>query len=86
MRDIPTLCWRLFGAVTFFFMLSPLLILVLFAFSDKSLLTFPIPGLTVDWFVKTFARPDFWVAFQNSMVIVVSVGVASTIIGSMVFG
>lgn len=83
MRDIPTLCWRLFGAVTFFFMLSPLGILLLFAFSDKKLLAFPISGLTVDWFVKIFGRPEFWAAFQNSMIIVISVGAASTIIGIM---
>lgn len=83
MTDTATILWRIFGAVTTIFMLSPLLILVLFAFSDKSLLSFPIPGLTLDWFSKVFATPQFWAAFENSMIVTATVGFASTVIGTM---
>lgn len=83
MSDLPTLFWRLSAGVIVLFMVSPLLILILFAFSDKSLLAFPIPGLTFDWFTRLFARPQYWAAFQNSLIITATVGAVSTLIGMM---
>ena len=83
MSDAPTVFWRLSAGVIALFMISPLLILILFAFSDKSLLAFPIPGLTIDWFTKLLATPQFWAAFQNSLVITATVGAVSTVIGTM---
>ena len=47
------------------------------------LLTFPITGLTIDWFVKVFERRQFWAAFDNSLIITGTVGVVSAIIGTM---
>ena len=64
-------------------MLSPLVLLVLFAFSDKQLLTFPITGLTTEWFVKVYENPKFWIAFEKSMIVTGTVGLVSTVIGTM---
>ena len=79
MSDAPTAMWRALGGVIVVFMLSPLLLLVLFAFSDKTLLSFPITGLTLDWFIKIFNTAKFWAAFDNSMIVTGTVGLVSTV-------
>lgn len=83
MSDAPTTIWRLVGGMIVVFMLSPLVLLVLFAFSDKTLLSFPISGLTLDWFIKIFNTAKFWAAFNNSMIVTGIVGLVSTVIGTM---
>ena len=83
MMDVAMVLLRIFGVTTFLFMLSPLAILIIFAFSDKSVLSFPMSGLTFDWFIKVFSRPQFWTAFENSMIVTATVGFASTTIGTL---
>jgi len=83
MTDVPTLLWRLFTAATVVFMISPLIILVLFCFSENSLLIFPIKGLTIDWFLAVFDRSQFWAALENSLIVTGTVGVVSTTVGTM---
>lgn len=65
------------------FMLAPLIILLLFCFSERSLVTFPITGLTLEWFVKLFHRAPFWDALNNSLIVTCSVGVFSTTTGTL---
>jgi spermidine/putrescine transport system permease protein len=81
--DRSTILWRAAAAAVAVFMVFPLLLLVLFAFSDKSLLSFPITGVTLDWFRALFNSPIFWVAFENSMIVTGTAGVVSTIVGTM---
>lgn len=83
MSGTGTLFWRIGGGLIVVFMLSPLLLLALFAFSDSSLVSFPITGLTLDWFVKLYSTPKFWAALQNSLIITGIVGAVSTVIGTM---
>jgi len=83
MIDVQTILWRIFGGVVAVFMVSPLLILILFCFSESSLVTFPITGFTFDWFVKLFQKPAFWVALQNSLIVTGTVGLTSTVFGTM---
>ena len=83
MIDLPTILWRLFGSIVTVFMLAPLLILILFCFSERSLVTFPITGLTLEWFAKLFDRPAFWDALKNSSIVTSTVGIVSTLIGTM---
>lgn len=75
--------WFVFGAAAVFFMLSPLLLLVLFSFGRNSLASFPMRGVTLDWYRALFASRDFWVAFQNSVVVSLSVGVTSVLVGML---
>ena len=75
--------WYAFAGLTVTFMLSPLVILVLFCFSEGALLSFPITGLTFHWFEALFAREQFWGALENSLIVTGSVGVVSTVVGTM---
>lgn len=83
MSDVRTILWRLSAAAIVVFMLTPLLLLVLFAFSEKTLLSFPITGLTFDWFAVVFDNAKFWAAFENSLIVTGTVGVVSTVVGTM---
>ncbi len=83
MTDVPTILWRIFAAMAAIFMLSPLFILILFCFSERSLVMFPITGMTLDWFAELFARKGFWIAFENSLIVTGTVGIVSTTVGTM---
>jgi spermidine/putrescine transport system permease protein len=83
MMDIRTLLWRAGAGLIVVFMLSPLALLVLFAFSDKQLLTFPITGLTLEWFAAVFHNAKFWSAFEKSLIVTGVVGLVSTVVGTM---
>ncbi len=75
--------WRVFGAIAVVFMLSPLVLLVVFSFSASTVLSMPITGWTLDWYRELFATPQFWAALENSLVIAGTVGIVSTTIGTM---
>ena len=75
--------WRTFGVIAVIFMLSPLVLLVVFSFSASSVLSMPITGWTLDWYRQLFSTPQFWAAFENSLVIAGTVGIVSTVIGTM---
>jgi spermidine/putrescine transport system permease protein len=83
MNDIATILWRAAGGLIVVFMVGPLLLLALFAFSDSTLVSFPITGLTLDWFAKLSTTPKFWTALENSLIVTGIVGAISTVIGTM---
>ncbi len=78
-----TIVWRIFASAVLLFMLSPLVILILFCFSENALLSFPITGFTFHWIEVLFARNQFWTGLENSLIVTGSVGVISTIVGTM---
>jgi putative spermidine/putrescine transport system permease protein len=66
------------AAAGLIFMLAPLALIFLYAFSseDKSYV-WPPPGLTLQWFAVTWNRPDVWQALTLSVqVAAVSTGIA----------
>lgn len=73
--------WILFGGATVVFMLSPLLLLVLFSFGRNELASFPLRGLTIDWYARLFANDDFREALGNSAIVSLSVGAVSVVVG-----
>ncbi|CAN7489204.1 ABC transporter permease [Rhizobium sp. LjRoot30] len=70
------------GVFCLIFMVSPLVLVVLFSFGSSSLMTFPLPGVTLGWYDALLARDDFWSALENSAIITGSVGLFSTVIGT----
>jgi ABC-type spermidine/putrescine transport system permease subunit II len=83
MRILSTLLWRGYAALVIIFMLSPLVFLIVFSFGESPLSTFPMGGLSLRWYEALFERASFWQAFQNSLVVTGTVGVTSTVVGSM---
>ena len=75
--------WNLFVTAAIFFMLSPLVLLVIFCFNSSPIFSFPLTGVSLKWFGKLLFQPQFWNAFWNSVIVMVSVGVISTIVGTL---
>jgi len=73
--------WTFFGIATVTFLLSPLVLVVLFSFGENEHSAFPMGGLTVAWYEKLFANKDFWVALRNSALVGLAVAIASVVIG-----
>jgi putative spermidine/putrescine transport system permease protein len=66
------------AAAGMFFMLAPLALIFLYAFSsEEQTYAWPPPGLTLHWFEVTWNRPDVWQALTLSVqVAAISTGIA----------
>jgi putative spermidine/putrescine transport system permease protein len=67
---------RLASGVTLAFIYIPLAIIVVYAFNASQGLTWPPPGLTLDWFTKAFENEGAREAFVTSL----KAGAAATVI------
>jgi len=83
MIEVSSVIWRIILGAIVVFMLTPLVVLVLFSFSESSLLRFPITGLTTDWYAIVFERRQFWAALDNSLIVTGTVGGVSSVVGTM---
>jgi spermidine/putrescine transport system permease protein len=63
------------------FLYLPLLLLPLFAFNDSKFVTFPLAGLTTDWFHEMAADRALGPALRASLIVAVPVAVLSTFLG-----
>lgn len=70
-------------AVLVFFLIGPFLLVTLFSFSDNPLSTFPLGNISLVWWREMLAHPRFYDSLSNSLIIAVSVGIISAIIGTM---
>jgi putative spermidine/putrescine transport system permease protein len=57
----------LFNALVISFMLAPLLIVCIVAFTPENTLTIPTIRFSLRWFKAVFAHPDFITSFWNSL-------------------
>lgn len=73
--------WRAFGCLAVFFMLSPLVLVVVFSFGTNELATLPLGTFTFRWYSELLANTNFATALRNSLVVTLSVGLASTVTG-----
>jgi len=67
------------------FLNFPVLVIFLYAFTTESAaFTFPPPGLTTEWFVKIFDRPDFWRALGLSFQVALIATTIAIVLGSLI--
>ena len=76
-------CGALFTLAVVVFMVTPLLLVVLFSFNQSALTSLPLTGLTLDWYRKLFANDSFWPALQNSLIVGFTVAVVSVVTGTL---
>jgi len=77
------LAHRIAGAIIVIVLLSPLVLVVLFAFSDKAVSNFPVTGVTLRWWREMLDFEPFPTALANSLKIGLSVGLLAAVIGTM---
>ncbi|MFL5259987.1 MAG: ABC transporter permease [Hyphomicrobiales bacterium] len=75
--------WGAVGALFIFFLVSPLVLVVLFAFTNRPQSAFPIEAISLRWWDAMIANPNFLPALQNSLIISGTVGIVSAIVGTM---
>ncbi len=75
--------WRAFILGVIVFLLSPLLLVILFSFNTSALTSFPLSGFTLDWYRRLIANESFWPALNNSLVIGAAVAILSVTVGTM---
>lgn len=75
--------WRALGGVFVVFLLTPLLLVVLFAFTDKVATTFPIEHFSLTWWRQMLDHPQFLPSLRRSLIIGLTTAVVSATIGTM---
>ena len=83
MSRLANLAWQGFGALVVVFMVTPLLLVVVFSVGESALTNFPMGGLSSKWYLKLFHTPEFWNAFANSMKVAGVVALTSTLSGTL---
>jgi spermidine/putrescine transport system permease protein len=83
LASFQTLLWRLFTLAVVLFMVTPLLLVMLFSFNQSALTSLPLTGLTFDWYRRLFANDSFWPALQNSLIVAFTVAIVSVVTGTL---
>ena len=74
---------RMLGLFVALFLLAPLFLVVLFAFTSNTVSHFPLEGFSLRWWREMFAFAPFATAVWNSAVVGISVGMISAVIGTL---
>ena len=80
-RALP-LSLYFFGLVALLYL--PIVVLFLFSLNANVSLSFPLQGLTLDWYQKLFDSPAILRAARNSLIVAAGSSFAATILGTMV--
>ena len=83
MSGLAYRAWLALAAALVFFLLSPIVLLVMFAFTTRGIANFPIEGLTFRWWGEMINHPQFAISFKNSMIVGLSVAAISAVVGTM---
>ncbi len=74
-------CLRIASASTLAFLYLPLAVIALYAFNERRIQTWPIPGLTLDWFGKAFRNPGVREALLTSVIVALLATVVAVVLG-----
>jgi len=72
-----------FVTIIYIYMLSPIAVVLIEAFSDSELMQFPPKGWSLRWFAAFFQHDDFLNSFRVSLVLGLSAAIISTGIGTL---
>ena len=78
----PGLPSRFFAALVVLFLLGPIAIAGIVAFSSGDRLEFPIPGLSFRWFAIALSKPQYIEGLTASVIIGVGDAILATIAGT----
>jgi spermidine/putrescine transport system permease protein len=75
--------WSVFTALIVIYLTLPLFLVILFSFNRSALTSFPLTGLTLDWYRRLLANDSFWPALRASFIVGFVVAVFSVVIGTL---
>lgn len=82
LKDSTPLKLYFFGLIVLLYL--PIAILFLFSINSNTFLSFPLQGLTLNWYTKLLASDALLRSARNSLVVAVGSSFAATILGTMV--
>ena len=77
------LALRLYAVVVLLFLVLPMLVVVPLSFTSGTLLTLPLPGLSLRWYADFFTSSRWLDATRNSMVVATSTALLATTLGTL---
>ena len=83
MKGVSQIAWMALAVLIVVFLLAPIVLLVMFAFTSRGIANFPIESLSFRWWDEMVNHPQFAISFKNSMIVGLSVGAVSAIVGTM---
>ena len=75
--------WGIVATAFIVFLLSPIVLLVIFSFTSRTLTNFPMEGLSLRWWQEMVVTRQFWPSFANSLIVGFCVAVVSAIVGTL---
>jgi putative spermidine/putrescine transport system permease protein len=81
--ESPSLGLTIAAAAGLVFLLAPLALIILYAFSIEENFTWPIPGYTTKWFGVALARPDVWEAIWLSAKVAIFATLIALLLGTL---
>lgn len=82
LKDSFSLKMYFFGLITLLYL--PIVVLFLFSINSNTFLSFPLQGLTLDWYGKLFGSDALLRSARNSLVVAAGSSLAATLLGTMV--
>lgn len=77
------LAFFLYGGAVYLFLYLPILLLIFFSFNASPSGTFPVTGLTLDWYDQLFDEYFLIDSFRNSLLVAAIATPAATLIGTL---
>ena len=71
-----------YAALYFLFLYAPIFLPPIFAFNDSAIISFPLSGVTLDWFFLLWETEALHDALYNSVMIAIIAATLSTALGT----
>lgn len=71
------------SAAVLFFLMAPILAIIPLSFNGGSFLTYPLQGLSLQWYEEFFTDPDWTRALKNSFIVGSASAVLAIILGTL---
>ncbi|WP_051318016.1 ABC transporter permease [Cohnella thermotolerans] len=78
---LTALIW-IAGIIVYLFLISPILVIILSAFSPTEYPTFPPSSFSVRWFTAVFQNSDWWEALRVSLILLAIVTPLTVLLGT----
>jgi len=72
-----------YAALTVFFLIAPLLVILPLAFTSSAFLTYPVPALSTRWFEELVVNSVWSRAILNSLIIAGATTLLATVLGTL---
>jgi putative spermidine/putrescine transport system permease protein len=75
--------FRLFCGLIFLFLIAPIVAIVPLSFNAEPFFTYPMPGVSLQWYREFFASEVWQLALRNSIIVAVFATLASCALGTL---